>query len=182
MYKLALPLAPTTPNVYVSLASISRPPEAARLLRHAIALTPRDAEGYLRLAAALAPAPLGAAAPPADADALAALDVLESARALAPSDHRPRAELGRLRLALAASWARQVRSHAGACSPAGARARAHAHAWSWTHTNVSPATTTRRYTGQKWEQTAEGESVLVVMVELLDRNDALEKFESAGVC
>ena len=38
MYAAALQLTPHTPNVYVSLASLSKPPEDARLLRCVIAL------------------------------------------------------------------------------------------------------------------------------------------------
>ena len=125
LYLAALPLAPGVANVYVSLASLSAAPENARLLRYAIALQPNELEGHLRLAAALAPAPLGAASPPAEAAVFEAIDVLGRAAALAPADPRPRAQLGRLRLGLASSWAWQAEADlvaAASLQPASAEA------------------------------------------------------------
>ena len=94
MYAAALPLAPHVANVYISLASISPPPLNARYLRHAIDLQPKDPEGYLRLAAALAPVPLGGSAPTAEAHILDALPALRIAASLAPTDPRPHAAIG----------------------------------------------------------------------------------------
>ena len=85
LYDVALRLAPATPNVYVSLASLASPPENVRLLRSAIALRPTDAQSYVRLAAALAPAPLGGATPPTEAELRKGIGALSHAARLAPS-------------------------------------------------------------------------------------------------
>ena len=103
MYELALPLAPNVPNVYISLASLEQPPRNAALLRQALDLEPTSPEAYQRLAAALAPVPLGAAEPPSESKARAAIRALSAAASLSPRDAHTRSELGRLRLGLAAA-------------------------------------------------------------------------------
>ena len=55
MYAMALPLAARVANVYISLASLPRPPASTQLFHSAIELQPSDAEGYARLAVVLAP-------------------------------------------------------------------------------------------------------------------------------
>lgn len=101
MYEHAMRLAPGVPNVYVSLASISPPPENSRLFRQAIALRPTDADIYARLAASLAPMPLGAASLPSEKSLRAAIAAIAHASKLAPADSSHHAEIGRMKLALA---------------------------------------------------------------------------------
>ena len=103
MYLAALQLSPAVPNVYISLASISPPPENARLFRKAIALRPTEPDAYARLAAALAPVPLGGAEPPSEASLRGAMAAMRHASTLAPLNHHHHAELGRLPRALAAA-------------------------------------------------------------------------------
>ena len=94
-------LSPGVPNAYVSLASISKPPENAKLLKHALSLRPTDADSYARLANALAPTPLGGAVAPSESSLRSALTAMGHAARLAPLEHQHHLELGRLRVALA---------------------------------------------------------------------------------
>ena len=130
MYGGALALAPRVANVYISLASLATRAESLPLLRQAIALQPTDPEGYLRLSAALAPTPLGASAPPPEADVLEAIAVLISAATFSPSDARIYEQRGKLRLSLAASWAQQAAADlADAASLQPGSAQAHSTAF-----------------------------------------------------
>ena len=130
MYGGALALAPSVANVYISLASLATRAESLPLLRQAIALQPTDPEGYRRLSAALAPMPLGASAPPPEADVLEAIEVLSSAATFSPSDARLYEQRGKLRLSLAASWAQQAAADlANAASLQPGSAEAHSTAF-----------------------------------------------------
>jgi tetratricopeptide (TPR) repeat protein len=100
MYSVALTLAPAVPNIYISLASLSPSPLNVRLLRHAIRLRPGDGDSYARLAAALAPTPLGGAESPPEAALRKAIDALTHATRLQPLNPHLRSELGKARLAL----------------------------------------------------------------------------------
>ena len=100
MYSHALRLAPRVSNVYISLASLARQEESVALLSHAIRLKPQDADGYARLAAALAPRPLGGATSTPAAKLRKAISAMAHAARLRPQSPHPRAELGRLRVAL----------------------------------------------------------------------------------
>lgn len=128
MYEAALPLASHTANVYLSLSSLSTPPENVRLLRRAIVLQPSDAEAYLRLAGALAPPPLGNA-PSVNASALSsALSALAHAAHLSPAEPRVHAGLGRVRLALASVLMEQAAdafAHASSLQPMSTEAHNH---------------------------------------------------------